>query len=543
MKEISKKDLMKQLIESYMEVDEMADWKDNKEWEPIMSEPQDRPGYEGSYKAMGSDFVYGRVGKEKKLLPIRTKGEHIGHKIIDNTTGEIFHILYPCDLQIEEFKRKHAAALEDLKSKFGDLYIRKDSSISCTAPRTTGPKLLDIHHLDTDEKKSVDHRVKFKTEISAGEYIKRNMLYPLINKVLLGDGTVQNHLERCSLPKIKVSDRANLDRHSTFTNDELTYQTLNFNSYKDVRDFFNAAVRNVQDVEVTQEEKDYREYHLARQFNLIYNKWEKTKKNNSIWRGFTPIYNLEASGLSSQPFDVTVSSLLTIKGVNFLTGGYKWSVEFTTEHGKQLKDNQQLGRIKLGKDYELTSEETVNTQISTSNKDSLVKNRDVYDGLVQCLEDIKQKILQIPVQDQLKRAKLVRFELTPEEKMDLKRQRQERLSGMNQNQGEQQPELNENQINTIVKNVLMEIKDSYEIYHNTYTSAINAAKSYAEKKGYEINDDDSFRQIGTGPRKPQEGKTNRFSIELLKDGKVQKKHLQIQVYGMKTKYELNCYIN
>ena len=87
-----------------------------------------------------------------------------------------------------------------------------------------------------------------------------------------------------------------------------------------------------------------------------------------------------------------------------------------------------------------------------------------------------------------------------------------------------------------------EAKSDYEVYHKSYTSAIQAAKAYAEKKGYEINDDDSFRQIGMGPRKPSEGKTNKFSIELSKDGKVQRKKLQIQVYGMKNSYELNAYI-
>jgi len=87
-----------------------------------------------------------------------------------------------------------------------------------------------------------------------------------------------------------------------------------------------------------------------------------------------------------------------------------------------------------------------------------------------------------------------------------------------------------------------EAKSDYEVYHKSYTSAINAAKTYAEKKGYEINDDDSFRQIGMGPRKPSEGKTNKFSIELSKDGKVQRKKLQIQVYGMRNSYELNAYI-
>jgi hypothetical protein len=89
---------------------------------------------------------------------------------------------------------------------------------------------------------------------------------------------------------------------------------------------------------------------------------------------------------------------------------------------------------------------------------------------------------------------------------------------------------------------LIKEANKVETYHNTYTSAINAAKEWAEKSGYEIDDEDSFRKIGMGPRKPSEGKTNKYSIELTKGGKPQKKQLHIQVYGMKTKYELNCYI-
>ena len=91
-------------------------------------------------------------------------------------------------------------------------------------------------------------------------------------------------------------------------------------------------------------------------------------------------------------------------------------------------------------------------------------------------------------------------------------------------------------------NPIKEAKSDYEVYHKSYTSAIEAARNYAEKKGYEINNDDAFTKIGVGPRKPSSGKTNRFSIELTKDGKPQRKMLHIQVYGMKNSYELNAYI-
>jgi len=85
--------------------------------------------------------------------------------------------------------------------------------------------------------------------------------------------------------------------------------------------------------------------------------------------------------------------------------------------------------------------------------------------------------------------------------------------------------------------------NSYEIYHESYTSAINAALDYAEKKGYTYDKEETAGKIGAGPKKPSEGKTNRFTITLKKDDKEQKKELHIQVYGMGEKYELNCYIN
>jgi hypothetical protein len=93
-----------------------------------------------------------------------------------------------------------------------------------------------------------------------------------------------------------------------------------------------------------------------------------------------------------------------------------------------------------------------------------------------------------------------------------------------------------------VRESVTEAKAPYEVYHKSYTSAIEAAREYAEKKGFEIDNDDSFTKIGMGPRKPSEGKTNRFSIQLTKDGKLQRKQLHIQVYGMRNSYELNAYI-
>jgi hypothetical protein len=88
-----------------------------------------------------------------------------------------------------------------------------------------------------------------------------------------------------------------------------------------------------------------------------------------------------------------------------------------------------------------------------------------------------------------------------------------------------------------------EKKSDYQVYHNTYSAAISTALEYAQKNGYACDEDDIWNKISMGDKKPKDGVTNKFTITLYKDGKEQKKALQIQIYGMGDKYELNAYIS
>jgi hypothetical protein len=86
-------------------------------------------------------------------------------------------------------------------------------------------------------------------------------------------------------------------------------------------------------------------------------------------------------------------------------------------------------------------------------------------------------------------------------------------------------------------------KSAYEIYHKDYSSAVQTAIKQAEKRGFEVDMDDWHDKVATGPKKPSAGKTNSFSVNLMKDGKESKKKLHLQVYNMDNhKYELNMYI-
>jgi hypothetical protein len=94
-----------------------------------------------------------------------------------------------------------------------------------------------------------------------------------------------------------------------------------------------------------------------------------------------------------------------------------------------------------------------------------------------------------------------------------------------------------------LKDILTEARDEYEVYHNTFSSAVQAARKWAEGKGYTIDEDDWARDITFGSGRPSKGKTLKANIDLLKNGKLQKKALHIQIYGMEKSYELNAYIN
>ena len=80
----------------------------------------------------------------------------------------------------------------------------------------------------------------------------------------------------------------------------------------------------------------------------------------------------------------------------------------------------------------------------------------------------------------------------------------------------------------------------YDLYHKSYSGALQHAYAWAKKKGYTVDPDDIDDKVATGPKKPSEGRTNSFTLKL-KDNP--KKMLAVQVYGMGGgKYELNTYI-
>lgn len=81
-----------------------------------------------------------------------------------------------------------------------------------------------------------------------------------------------------------------------------------------------------------------------------------------------------------------------------------------------------------------------------------------------------------------------------------------------------------------------------ETYFETLSGALDEVRKVADSRGFELDEDEIFRQFGTGGI--GYGETKRGSLTITKNGKEQRKMLQVVIYRMDSgKYELVTYIN
>lgn len=105
-------------------------------------------------------------------------------------------------------------------------------------------------------------------------------------------------------------------------------------------------------------------------------------------------------------------------------------------------------------------------------------------------------------------------------------------------------------LKSIIENskITQKLEEKNDTYFKAAYEAAEYAKKQVEKKGFQVDEDDWQSQIGFGGKynrmRPSVGKTHSFSIGLIKNGKPQRKNLNISLYGMDSgQYELNYYIN
>jgi hypothetical protein len=350
--EYTKEQFLKTITESTdVSVDEMANWR----------------------KMRGEDIKYEEIKDE---------GELVGWNVMGTP------VLFTCGVDINDFMNEKPDLVAKLKEQFGEDLKWEQGNLTKCKPR----RKLDVKDFPTDDgniqSKEMDARyVPSGEKMDATTKIKRKLNQLVVE--ILGNEEVDQRLERLSIPEIRGRDRKHLNRYGDMGNDRILYGTHNFNSYKSGQDFLNAVVSRVANKEVPVE---YKSYHLARQFNQNYRKWEDTKKNEKNYQGKTDVYGLDKFGFDEDNLDVTVRSDLQIDGAN-RGDRYVWIIQFVVKFGKKLRDQYRIsGRLLEDKKIRIQKDVAIEDGVQFNDEYTVLDNMPIVTGLIEGLTEIKDEL-------------------------------------------------------------------------------------------------------------------------------------------------------
>ena len=350
--EYTKEQFLKTITESTdVSVDEMANWR----------------------KMRGEDIKYEEIKDE---------GELVGWNVMGTP------VLFTCGVDINDFMNEKPDLVAKLKEQFGEDLKWEQGNLTKCKPR----RKLDVKDFPTDDgnvqSKEMDARyVPSGEKMDATTKIKRKLNQLVVE--ILGNEEVDQRLERLSIPEIRGRDRKHLNRYGDMSNYRILYGTHNFNSYKSGQDFLNAVVSRVANKEVPVE---YKSYHLARQFNQNYRKWEDTKKNEKNYQGKTDVYMLDKFGFDEDNLDVTVRSDLQIDGAN-RGDRYVWIIQFVVKFGKKLRDQYRIsGRLLEDKKIRIQKDVAIEDGVQFNDEYTVLDNMPIVTGLIEGLTEIKDEL-------------------------------------------------------------------------------------------------------------------------------------------------------
>jgi hypothetical protein len=505
-----------------------------------------------------------------------------------NPESEWFAAIFTCD--IDSFKEKHRDLISKLESEYGDIHFSTDNCPTARPLKSTSRKYFSVktgeptdpgavtgykptnswsvfvdgvlykNFLEKDgdaeqKARELARRLEYRegkqnvtvefggTKKSVSENIKREFKEVLRNE--LGNDSPKGKafeevLNKRSLPGIIVGDTKYEDNHTDiWQNEKVEFRTHSFNIYPNSSTFLKAVIARATGKDANVEMQTG---YLARQFNQNQTNWDanktiqKTNYGKTGDPGYVPsyfrrdTYNLNVSGIYAGENEIALKMLFDVRGEK-IGDSFVWSVKMKNSFGKRDESENWASRFQpieyKGKDVELSDNnqfddksiiQTTTVQLDPQKKygteNNIMTDPIIRQGLIDTIDKFKQKVESI----------------SPGHAIQYAAQRPKFVNEIKS-------------FNNIIKSAISEAKRGYKLYHDSYTSAINDALEYAENSGYTYDKEETATKIGSGPKKPSEGKTNRITIGLKKDDKEQKKSLHIQVYNMGEKYELNTYIN
>lgn len=370
MKEITKKDLLVQLREQG-EMDEFA-------YNPKGTQDTSNKivGFRGLFKAGNTSEIPDAFEINKEKIPGQER------------------IWVPLDgAELEAFKEANQEWLDSLSEKYG-----KEPELVAAKKLKYPPRNAKVGTSYQHSGNTKPATPKIKTEVNR-----------LVEEYLCSP-EVSQRLERLSIPEVKSRDRKHIDGYGRVDNNQINYRTHSFNSYKSGTQFLKFVTARIRGKKLDDE---FKSYHLARQFNQIYQNWEETKKNQGNYMGKTDRYMLDKFGFDEDNLDVTVRMDLSIKG-RLLNNQYLWTVTFKTKFGRKLKEERWLRN-----GLELDKNETINKKVELEpgtqfdDKNTVMNSLPIKTGLIEALDELRDLIMNVykPI-EMLDKANVRQYDIT-----------------------------------------------------------------------------------------------------------------------------------
>jgi len=326
--------------------------------------------------------------------------------------GEFIIVPLLCD-ELETFEEQNKEWLKSIGVKHGDLKVQ---TVRCYRSRRGKYPHVELEKIFPS--KQVYDKSNREAEKVIQEKIKRDF-----NSIVgdeLDSPEFQKVLVRRSIPALNMKDnssfgkaqtkKTNISQYNTYSNEKIEFNLHGYNVYNTKNDFLNAVMTRIRtpeggDIEIPDT------LFMTRQTNRNYSRYNADRKMEKKYIGKTPVQGKDARDYFEDNLDVSIRLELKIMG-ELMDNSYLWKVQLKTVIGKKLESDQRLKGGYLD-DKLIQSSETVQLEpgVEFNQQNTVMGNKDIKNGLIEVLNNLKSQIESINPVGMLNRATIRRTDI------------------------------------------------------------------------------------------------------------------------------------
>ena len=365
-----------------------------------------------------------KVMASKIYLNPDDEKSHIGWDMMVDPFGdkdsERVQIIFNCE--IEKFMDEHPDIVKRLKEEYGTFRGSKEKCVSFNPHKTvkTGNPLPGEEGEPISTVVRTAQQAQTGKKVIGSQKIKTKVLEILRDNITRSEDNFNKILNQRSVPAIVLDNRKYFNRHTdVWTNDKVDFSTLSYNIYKSNEEFNQMVADRIFGEDTPEMDNE----HLARRFNNIYNKWEAEEKKGSLSDyGVTDVFGLRRYGYKEgQENEVFLEMQFDVKG-EMINNAFVWSVVLVNKFARRKPEESRVsGRLEpveynpgsLVDGKQVSDIKTIqlqpNTQFTPEN--TIMDNPEIVQGLIDVINEFKQKMKSISPESVLRKATPTRSEL------------------------------------------------------------------------------------------------------------------------------------